>query len=105
VHASIQAVVGLIRERRLEVLGHAVHEPLHARVAKDPRTAQGAQVVDEVERPGRRVEARSEVTGDTPRQQGEDADQDHQVANEQVAEGHVEQQLLVRPSGAVRWVA
>ena len=65
----------------------------------------GAQVVDQVERPVRGVQQFRERFAGPVGEQAEDADEDQERADDQVAEQHVEQQLLVGPPGPVRWLA
>jgi hypothetical protein len=61
-----------------------------------------AQVVDQVERAASGVQQAGVGLAGGVGEQAEDADQDQQGADDQVAEQHVEQQFLVGPLRAVR---
>ncbi len=80
---------------------HPVHPVTHPRGAEDPRAGARAPVVDPVERTGAGVEQARERAPEPMGQPTDDLDYDEQVAGDEVAEEHVEQQFLVRPPRAV----
>ena len=94
---SVGLGVGGMVERCLQGADASVHQPLGTRVAEDADPAEGSEVVDGVERSGAGVEGDREPTRGFVREPGEAAYQDEEVPDQQVAEDHVEQQLLVGP--------
>ena len=90
----------------VEVLVEAGDGPLEQRVdlswGKHGATADGPQVVDDVKRSGRRVQDCGEAPTGTVGEASEEVDQGQQPEHDQVAEHHVEQQLLVGPPGTSR---
>ena len=102
VHATAQRGFGFLLQALDEGGDHVVEHPGHAPGRDDPGAHAGAQVVDQVEWPVRGVQDPGEGFAGPVGEQAEDAHEDQQSADDQVAEQHVEQQLLVGPPGPLR---
>ena len=102
VHAAAQRGFGLSFQVLLQGCDDVVEHRGHAPGRDEAGASAGAEVVDQVERPLRGVQQPGEHPAGRVREQAEDAGKDQQRADDQVAEQHVEQQLLVGPPGPVR---
>jgi hypothetical protein len=103
VHPPCQCIVGLCDEAALQPVDRSVALPVQPGTVEDESTAHGAEVVDDVERPGAGVQHGGEGTADRVGKAAEEADERQQAAHDEVAEHHVPQHLAVgppRPVGA-----
>src|SRR5436305_8804791 len=101
VHAAAQSRAGFAPQAALQHPDHMIKHHRHPGCWDDPRTRAGSQVVDQVERCVRSVKHAREHKTRRTGQPVKDLHQDQQRPDYQVAEKHMEQQLLIGPPGAV----
>jgi hypothetical protein len=100
-HRAIQVRLVLCVQASFERSDNPVERGTHSLPRVEARAGTGAPIVDDVEGGGSGVEHCGEGSTDRVRQAADESDQRQQSAHHHVAEHHVEEQLSVRPPGAV----
>lgn len=105
VHAPPELGVGVLLETRHQMCNDEVERLVHSGVAENSRAAEGSHVVNNVKGRRGRVEDCCELLGNAAGRPRKGSHEDEQSADDQVTEGHVEEQLVVGLFGAVALLA